>query len=153
MNCPFNLLVFEDDACDGGVRIGPDPKLGDRASVRADGVECHEQPVGGRSAGSGHEPSAFELDAERLVEQSPPCERAVEDDRPRGFSLERTTAAMVARFSVSGLISLRPLTRSDSVRREDAFAALEGAIKDEPDWAGLLSVVPIELEESQVSPN
>jgi hypothetical protein len=65
------------------------PQLGDRASVRAAGVECGEQPLGGRSAGSGHEPSAFELDAERLVEQSPPCERAVEEDRPRGFSFER----------------------------------------------------------------
>lgn len=38
------------------------------------------------------------------------------------------------------------------VRREDAFAALDDAIKDEPDWAGMLSVVPIELE-SRGSPN
>jgi hypothetical protein len=39
------------------------------------------------------------------------------------------------------------------VRCEDAFEALEGAIKDEPDWAGTLSVVPIELDERDVSPN
>jgi hypothetical protein len=39
------------------------------------------------------------------------------------------------------------------VRREDAFAALDDAIKDEPDWAGTLSVVPIELDESRASPN
>jgi len=32
------------------------------------------------------------------------------------------------------------------VRREDAFAALDDAIKDEPDWAGMLSVVAIELK-------
>lgn len=39
------------------------------------------------------------------------------------------------------------------VRSEDAFAALEDAIKDEPDWAGTLYVVPIELDEREVSPN
>jgi hypothetical protein len=39
------------------------------------------------------------------------------------------------------------------LRREDAFAALEGAIKDEPDWAGTLCVVPIERDEREVSPN
>jgi hypothetical protein len=39
------------------------------------------------------------------------------------------------------------------VRREDAFVALNDAIKDEPDWAGTLSVVPIELDESRASPN
>lgn len=39
------------------------------------------------------------------------------------------------------------------VRREDAFAALEDAIKDEPDWAGILYIVPIELDEREVSPN
>jgi hypothetical protein len=39
------------------------------------------------------------------------------------------------------------------VRREDAFAALEDAIKDEPDWAGLLSVVPIEPDGAGISLN
>jgi len=39
------------------------------------------------------------------------------------------------------------------VRRDDAFAALGDAIKDEPDWAGILYVVPIELDEREVSPN
>jgi hypothetical protein len=33
------------------------------------------------------------------------------------------------------------------------LAALEDAIKDEPDWAGNLRVVPIELDEQDVSPN
>jgi hypothetical protein len=39
------------------------------------------------------------------------------------------------------------------VRREDAFAALQDAIKDEPDWAGTLYVVLIELDEREISPN
>jgi hypothetical protein len=39
------------------------------------------------------------------------------------------------------------------VRREDAVAALEDAIKDEPDWAGILYIVPIELDEREASPN
>jgi hypothetical protein len=39
------------------------------------------------------------------------------------------------------------------VRREDAFAALEDAINDEPDWARILYVAPIELDEREVSPN
>jgi hypothetical protein len=38
------------------------------------------------------------------------------------------------------------------LRREDAFAALEDAIKDKPNWAEILFVVPIELEET-ASPN
>ena len=39
------------------------------------------------------------------------------------------------------------------VRREDAFAALEDAVEDEPDCVGILYVVPIELDEREVSPN
>lgn len=39
------------------------------------------------------------------------------------------------------------------VRREDAFAALEDALGDEPDWSGLLYVAPIELDERDVSAN
>jgi hypothetical protein len=39
------------------------------------------------------------------------------------------------------------------VRREDAFAALEDAIKDEPDWAGVLYIETIELDEGDVSPD
>jgi len=39
------------------------------------------------------------------------------------------------------------------VRREDAVAALEDAIKDEPDWAGILYIVPIQLDEREASPN
>jgi hypothetical protein len=39
------------------------------------------------------------------------------------------------------------------VRREDAFAALEDAIRDEPDWAGILYVAPIELDGRSLSAN
>lgn len=39
------------------------------------------------------------------------------------------------------------------VKREDAFAALEDALRDEPDWAGTLYVVPIELDERDASAN
>jgi len=39
------------------------------------------------------------------------------------------------------------------LRREDAFAALEEVLDDEPDWSGLLSVMPIELDECKVSAN
>jgi hypothetical protein len=39
------------------------------------------------------------------------------------------------------------------LRREDAWAALEEIIRDEPDWAGLIYVAPIELDERNVSAN
>jgi hypothetical protein len=39
------------------------------------------------------------------------------------------------------------------VRREDALRALEEAIKDEPDWAGVRFIAPIELDERDVSAN
>jgi hypothetical protein len=39
------------------------------------------------------------------------------------------------------------------LRREDAFAALEDAVGDEPDWADLLYVAPIELDERDISAN
>jgi hypothetical protein len=39
------------------------------------------------------------------------------------------------------------------LRREDAYAALKDAVGDEPDWANLLFVVPIELDERRVSTN
>lgn len=39
------------------------------------------------------------------------------------------------------------------LREEDAQAALEDAIGDEPQWAGLLYVAPIELDEQIVSVN
>jgi hypothetical protein len=39
------------------------------------------------------------------------------------------------------------------LRSGDAFLALEAALRDEPDWAGLLSVVPIELDEREMSNN
>jgi hypothetical protein len=36
------------------------------------------------------------------------------------------------------------------VRKEDAFEALEDATRDEPSWAGMLFVAPIELDERDV---
>jgi hypothetical protein len=39
------------------------------------------------------------------------------------------------------------------LRRKDALAALEGCVQDEPDWEGLFYVVPIELDERDVSAN
>lgn len=39
------------------------------------------------------------------------------------------------------------------LREEDAQAALEDALRDEPHWAGTLSVEPVELDERDVSPN
>jgi hypothetical protein len=45
-------------------------------------------------------------------------------------------------------------TRSTSTcGREDAFDALQDILGDEPDWTGLLSVVPIELDERDMSAN
>lgn len=37
------------------------------------------------------------------------------------------------------------------LREEDAQAALENALNDEPGWAGTLTVEPIELDERDVS--
>jgi hypothetical protein len=39
------------------------------------------------------------------------------------------------------------------LREEDARAALEDAIRDERDWAGLLYVKPVDLDEREVSAN
>jgi hypothetical protein len=39
------------------------------------------------------------------------------------------------------------------LRREDAFAALEDVLHDEPDWTSLLYVAPIELDDRNVSAN
>jgi hypothetical protein len=39
------------------------------------------------------------------------------------------------------------------LRREDAWAALEEILNDAPDWAGVLFVVPIELDERDMSAN
>jgi hypothetical protein len=39
------------------------------------------------------------------------------------------------------------------LREEDAQAALEDAVRDEPDWAVTLFVAPIDLDEREVSPN
>jgi hypothetical protein len=39
------------------------------------------------------------------------------------------------------------------VRKEDAWLALEDALRDEPHWAGMLFVAPIELDESKLSTN
>jgi hypothetical protein len=39
------------------------------------------------------------------------------------------------------------------VAREDAFRALEDALRDEPDWFLTLFVAPIELDERELSSN
>ena len=39
------------------------------------------------------------------------------------------------------------------LREEDARAALEDALHEEPGWAGTLTVEPIELDERNVSAN
>jgi hypothetical protein len=39
------------------------------------------------------------------------------------------------------------------LRREDAGAALAGCLRDEPEWQDVLSVVPIELDGQDRSPN
>jgi hypothetical protein len=39
------------------------------------------------------------------------------------------------------------------LREEDAEAALEDALRDEPGWAGTLSVEPVELDEREMSAN
>ena len=39
------------------------------------------------------------------------------------------------------------------LREEDAQAALEDALHDEPGWAGTLTVEPIELDERDLSAN
>jgi hypothetical protein len=39
------------------------------------------------------------------------------------------------------------------VRQEDAFPALEDAVSDEQSWARTLLVVPIQLDERDMSPS
>jgi len=39
------------------------------------------------------------------------------------------------------------------LRREDAFAALEEIRHDEPDWATVLYVAPIDLDQGELSLN
>jgi hypothetical protein len=39
------------------------------------------------------------------------------------------------------------------LRKEDAVRALEDALRDEPGWAGTLSIESVELDEGNVSPN
>jgi hypothetical protein len=39
------------------------------------------------------------------------------------------------------------------LRKDEAFRALEDSVRDEADWAGLLYVAPIELDERNLSTN
>jgi hypothetical protein len=39
------------------------------------------------------------------------------------------------------------------LREEDAQAALEDALRDEPGWTGTLTVEPVELNKRNLSPN
>ena len=54
-------------------------------------------------------------------------------------------------------LSLVELGDSEAIdlflREEDARTALEDAIRDEPEWAGLLYVKPVDLDEREVSAN
>ena len=53
--------------------------------------------------------------------------------------------------------ALAEIGRSEAIdvylRREDAWAALEEILDDEPDWAVALFVTPIELDERELSLN
>jgi len=53
--------------------------------------------------------------------------------------------------------ALAEIGRSEAIgvylRREDAWAALEEILNDEPDWAVALFVTPIELDERELSLN
>ncbi len=53
--------------------------------------------------------------------------------------------------------ALAEIGRSEAIavylRREDAWAALEEILDDEPDWAIALFVTPIELDERELSLN
>jgi hypothetical protein len=53
--------------------------------------------------------------------------------------------------------ALAEIGRSEAIgvylRREDAWAALEEILNDEPDWEGALFVTPIELDERELSLN
>jgi hypothetical protein len=53
--------------------------------------------------------------------------------------------------------ALAEIGRSEAIdvylRREDAWAALEEILNDEPDWAVALFVTPIEFDEREVSLN
>jgi Lrp/AsnC family transcriptional regulator, leucine-responsive regulatory protein len=84
----FCLLVFEDYPCDRGPWVGSDSQLGDRPPILASGVERLEQPVGRGTSRRRYGFSPLELDRERLVQQAPARERAVEDDPPGGFAFE-----------------------------------------------------------------
>jgi len=39
------------------------------------------------------------------------------------------------------------------LREEDPLAALEDAVRDEPGWAGMLGVEPVELDGRNISAN
>jgi hypothetical protein len=53
--------------------------------------------------------------------------------------------------------ALAEIGRSEAIevylRREDAWAALEEILNDEPDWAVTLFVIPVELDERELSLN
>jgi hypothetical protein len=70
---------------------------------------------------------------------------------PTGGPRETHYAARVCAFA---LVELGDSESIDLfVREEDAERALAECLGDEPDWTGLLYVVPIELDERRVSAN
>ena len=62
---------------------------------------------------------------------------------------------MLTRMEAYALVEVGDTEAVDVFLREsDAYAALEGAIRDEaPEWVGMLSVVRIELDERVASAN
>jgi hypothetical protein len=67
------------------------------------------------------------------------------------FSLSEIVRITTESAATSDRLFTRTMGRD--LRREDAFAALQGCLRDEPDWTGLLYVLPIELDERKVSTN
>jgi hypothetical protein len=64
---------------------------------------------------------------------------------------DRTTIAAMRAFA---LVEIGDPNAIDVyLRRKDAFVALEEILGDEPGWMRVLSVVPIELDEREVSAN
>jgi hypothetical protein len=78
---------------------------------------------------------------------------------PLGLRLNRTIATGIgSQYAPSvrahALVELGDPEAIDLfLREEDAERALADALSDEPDWARLLYVALVELEENDVSPN
>jgi hypothetical protein len=56
-------------------------------------------------------------------------------------------------WTISGRVRYTVRAVDIFLRSEDAYAALKDALENEPDWTNLLSTVPTELNERNVSAN